>query len=369
MPVRRKNFLITLLGRFPAFARGLLIILLMFCVLPPVAHAQQSSALYDVFFDPAEQDLYFVDASTGLSSVSHVEGSQHLLLSTGVLFQEKGTGFARLVAPRSSTVLTWMQPATTDITVQWIASPDRKTLVWAVIQNSGGRLNTELHVGQVNGSDAKIVKRIDSAEDRAAYPLAITNDAQVLFYTLQPPPSPITYLVFPVAADVYRLDIASGQDDQLPDEPNCACPAGFSEDGQFYARFERDSDGSGFAVRLWSLPNEADTVIPVISDLLHTQAGDVLISDDGNRIVYASARGISAGRSERYAIILADRQRNTQSLLTEALTDGLRPLSFTPDGNSVILVGLAKGGTYKLNLASRTMLQVSAYNFLGQLAN
>ena len=349
------------------FPLWLLVLVLLGIGMPTVSHAQQTG--YDVFFDPDGQTLYFVDASTGLSSVSQAEGSQHTLLNTGVLYQEASTGFPRLVAPRSSTVLTWMQPATDSISVQWIASPDGKRLVWTVVQSSGATMISDLHLAQVSGDDARVIKHIESADGSAAYPLLITNDGLTLFYTLQPPPSPITYLVFPVAADIHRLDLSSGEDERLPNEPNCACPAGFSADGQFYARLEPNTKGSGFAVRLWSLPNQSDSLIPVIPNFLHTQAGDVLISKDGNQMVYASARGVSAGRSERYAVILVDRQRNTQTLLTDALTDGLRPLNFTPDGKSVILVGMAKGGTYKLNLTTQARLQVSAYNFLGQLQN
>jgi hypothetical protein len=349
--------------------RWFVLLLVVFGIgMATVSHAQQ--AVYDVFFDPDEQTLYFVDASTGLSSVSQAEGSQHTLLSNGVIYQEASTGFARLVAPRTSTVLTWMQPATDNISVQWIASADGRYLVWTVVQGSGTNLSSDLHVAQANGDDAKVVKRIASAEGKAAYPLMITNDGQTLFYTLQAPPNPTSYIVFPVAADIHRLDLNSDEDERLPNEPSCACPAGFSANGQYYARFEPNTGNSGgFAVRLWSLPNEADSVTPVIPNFVHTQAGNVLITNDGNRLVYASARGISAGRSERYTVILVDRQRNTQTLLTDALTDGLRPVSFTPDGNSVILVGLTKGGTYKLNLTTQAMLQVSAYNFMGQLHN
>lgn len=334
-------------------------------VLPAPAKAQ--APLYDVFLDPVAEQIYFVAALSGLSSVLPARGSQHVLLRDGVLFQEADTGFARRIAPNSSTVLTWIQPASPTVRVQWVASANGRWLAWTVIQREGLVLVSELHLALHDGTEAKLITKVFSNDAAGAYPLAVTDDGKTLFYSLQPAPDPTTYRAFPVATNVYRLDAASAQATQLPNEPLCPCAAGVSADGTHYVRLPLDADGNGFTVRLRVLPNGAEVIIPAVENFTHTQAGGVLVSDDGSRVVYASARGLRAGRSERYTVILADRARATQTLLTEALVNGVRPLAFTADGNGVILVGLTVGGTYKLDFGSREMRQVSAYNFMGQL--
>jgi hypothetical protein len=336
-------------------------------LLPARTWAQ--AALHDVFFDPSAQQVYFVAALSGLSSVLPATGSQHVLLRDGVLFQEADTGFARRIAPQSSTVLTWIQPASPTVRVQWVASANGRWLAWTVIQREGVALVSTVHVALHDGTEAKLITKVSSNDAAGAYPLAITDDGRTLFYSLQPAPDPNTYLAFPVATNVYRLDVATAQATQLPNEPLCPCAAGFSADGVQYVRLPLDADGNGFILRSRALPNGAEVVIPAVENFTHTQAGGVLVSADGARIVYASARGLRPGRSERYTLILADRARATQALLTDALVNGLRPLTFTADGNGVIAVGITVGGTYKLDFASRELRQVSAYNFMGQLTS
>jgi hypothetical protein len=337
-------------------------------VVNPTSAQRNLGQLYEVFLDPDAQQVYFVDALSGLSTVIRADGSQHVVVNNGVLFQEAETGFPRLIAPNSSTVLTWIQPASDAVNVQWIASPNGRRLAWSVIQQTSAGIITELHTARSDGTQAALITKLPSPDSLAATPLAVTDDGRVLFYTLQALPSPRLYLAFPVAADVFRLEVETGRAERLPNEPLCRCAAGFSPNGAYYARLTPEGDGSGFFLRLRTVGSPTETVFAPIDNLTHTQAGALLIAPDGSRVVYASARGLRPGRSERYALILADRTSGQQTLLTDALTVGVRPVAFTPGGEGVIAVGLTQAGTYKLTFKNRELRQVSAYSWLGQYA-
>ncbi|MFN8418843.1 MAG: hypothetical protein U0528_06330 [Anaerolineae bacterium] len=328
----------------------------------------QTAPRFDVFFDPQAQEAYFVEASTGLSLLASVAGSQHVLLPSGLLYQDAETGEARLLtASGNEQTLTWLATATATTTVRWVVSANQRWIGWVVAESGSGGTASALYTATTSGDNVQLAARIESAEGKIAYPLALSEDDDTLFYALQLPPNPDNYRVFFDALDVYALDVRSSQSEHLPNEPLCPCGVGFSADGRTVARLELEGDGSGFVVRVNDLVANTSEMIPAIDNFTHTQAGDVLVSDDGNLIFYASARGLRAGSSERYAMILVDRGRKTQTLLTGALIDGIRPVRFSEDGEAVIAVGLNSSGTYKLTLATGDLKQVSAYNWLGEL--
>src|SRR5206468_4243103 len=100
------------------------------------------------------------------------------------------------------------------------------------------------------------------------------------------------------------------------------------------------------------------------------QAGYLLVSRDGNLIVYTSARGVPPAKGvpvERYAIVLIDVARHQQRVVVSSLRANLRPISYEAGNSAVILTGTDTDGTYKLTLADGKLLQVSAYTFLGTL--
>jgi hypothetical protein len=362
--VQREGMLIS-----RCLALGLLALLLTLTVRP--SHAATSS--YDVFVNSTlNKDgagLYFVDARTGLSTVVSTGGSRHTLLDSGVLYQEDDSGTIMVAYPDGrKAAYPAIQPPDPKATVNWVISPDRKRIAWAVSQLSETTLLSDLFVADIDGGGKKLALHTSSTKNIDTIPLALTNDGGTVFYSRQSS-VPRNYQLFPVAGDVFRLDVASGQATQLPDNAKCACAVGFTADG---ARFERlEATAQGFAARLWDLAAKIDTPIgaPGIS---HTQAGYLVLSRDGNMAMYTSARGVPPAKGvppERYALILIDVARREQRLMTPALVNKLRAVTFAPDNSAVLVVGADKDGTFKLSLQDGTLLQVSPYTFLGTITD
>lgn len=331
----------------------------------------QTRTQYDVFFDPDAQTLLFMDVRSGLSTVVQARGTQHVLLPDGVLFQAAEGGQAQLARPDGTvTAVAWIQPAIPSVTVRWRLSANRERIAWSAIQADGTNVISLLFAARTDGTTSKLVLRASSTKGLASLPISINNSGTSVFYTRQPLPNPQEYRLFEYAADLYLAEVETGESRHLPDEPQCVCGVAVTSDGRQYARLIIPPNGSGFGLTLRDVTSAKQVVtLPPIENFTHTLAGDAIISDDGNLVVYASARGTGRPRSERWTLTVASRVANGQSLLLDApLVEGLRPIAFSADRSSVILVGITKPGTWKLALAERTLVQTATATFLGSLA-
>jgi hypothetical protein len=120
---------------------------------------------------------------------------------------------------------------------------------------------------------------------------------------------------------------------------------------------------------LWDLSIKVDTEIAP-PGIAHLQAGNLLFSRDGTLAVYTSARGVAPAKGvppEQYMLVLVDMTRRQQRVLTDALKSNLRPVAFEADNSTILLTNLDKDGTYKFSLKDGTLLQDSAYTFLGTI--
>ncbi len=339
----------------------------------PVVRAQAGN-LFDVFLNSnmskGKAGLYFVDARTGLSTIVTTNGVRHTLLEKSVLFQENGTGVIKVAYPDGRIELhTAMQPTSADATLNWITSADHVRLAWSVSRTVGTSLLSDLYIARSDGGEKTLVLHTSSTRNITTIPLALTNDGTALFYSRQSN-APGTYQLFPVAGDVFRLDVSTGQSTTLSAESPCACAVGISPDGRRLARLQPGGGQNGFDLRLSDLSIKSDLTIKA-PPLAHTQAGYLLISHDGSLVIYTSARGVPPAKGvppERYALVLTDVARQEQRVLLDQLISSLRAIAFEQDNSAVLLVGADKDGTYKVSLKDENLIQVSAYTYLGAIS-
>jgi hypothetical protein len=67
--------------------------------------------------------------------------------------------------------------------------------------------------------------------------------------------------------------------------------------------------------------------------------------------------------------VLVDANQQSQRILVNSLKVNLRAVAFESGSQIAILDLVDADGTYKLNLKDGTLLQVSAYSWLGTLSN
>jgi hypothetical protein len=347
----------------------LTLLTVMFLVISTPAQGQ-GNTVHDVFLSSTDQgaNLYFVDARTGLSVIVPANGSKHTLLKNGVLFQEAGSGFAKVVFPNGNAILnSWIPPETPNTHIEWVVSENKQWILWSVTQSQGSTFSNSLFIAGIDGSNVQQLLQAAPNESTGILPLVVANTGTLAFYSRQNPES-APYQLFPAIDNIFKVDVVAGASVPLAGEPKCACGAVISDDGKLFARLEPAPDQQGFDLRLWNVDINTDTLIDA-PDISHLQSGYVLISPDGTKAVYSSARGKPPGKgvpAERYVLILADFQQRTQRILTEPSPDALRAIAFTTNNRAIIAVGVGKNGTYKILLESGTVTQESNYTFLGR---
>jgi hypothetical protein len=171
---------------------------------------------------------------------------------------------------------------------------------------------------------------------------------------------------FPQYAGLIALDLTTLQWAYLPGEPGCFCGAGFG--GGLFLRLKVNGDLSGFDLHVHNLAGQIEQTIPAQAIRNYTQAGDILLSPDGTKAVYALSQIKDfgkAGQSVRTVFMLVDLVSMTQTALTEPITTFVEPLAWTQDNSAIIFTSRQRDGTWKINLNDGRLDKAAEATYLG----
>jgi hypothetical protein len=202
-----------------------------------------------------------------------------------------------------------------------------------------------------------------------ALPVSFSADNTTLYMDFQP--DGIGVLTpFRQYAGLFAVDVDSGIQEFLPDEPGCFCGAAI--EAGLFMRLSVTDDLSGFDVLVYNLAGQVEQTIPALALPNYTQAGDILLTSDGTRAVYALAqvRGFgSANESVRTVFVLVNLEDMTQSALTEPITDYVQPVAWTEDNSAVIFTSPERDGTWKVNLDTGILDKVAEVTYVGWVSS
>jgi hypothetical protein len=280
--------------RLPIRLYGLIICLVLLVASNSI-HAQAPIGPFDVFLsrsaDKAESNIIFLNIRTGLSNTIATNGTGYTLINNRVLYHDNAAKAAKVVYPDGrAEVFTTIEMPDPNSSVKWVISTNRQWIAWSVSVLRDQSLIADLFIAKVDGSNRKLVLHTSSTKGVDTVPLSIVDNGAMIFYSRQEQ-QPQPYQLFPVAADVFRLDIASGQSTELSGKTDCLCAIGFAPDGQIFTRLEAVGGNLSFNAHVWDMSINKDFVIAA-PKLSHRQAGYILVSRNGNLIVYTSARGV-----------------------------------------------------------------------------
>jgi hypothetical protein len=361
-------------ARFSLFC----IVLLMLLGKPAAARAaaRQDGDAFDVFLNANmnknRPGLFFVDARTGLSSIVITDGTQHTLLNRGVLFQEQATGIAKIAYADGSIVpfapIPVPEPNTRLI---WVISNNRNWLTWVVSKTDSVTLSSDLYLDEITSGTPKLILHASSTKGVETVPTSVADDGSKVYYT-RTTLDPKAYRIFSTVSDIFSLDVLTGKATALPANVSCQCAVTLTHDGRLMARLETNADRGAFDLRLYDLIGGTQTLFKAPTPATtQGQAGNMLFSRDGTLLAYVSAHGTPPTRfspPEQYSLMLADIAHATQRTLDTGLSVELQPIAFSDDNTLLLAVGIDKTGTYKITLKDGTVLQTSAYTFLGTVA-
>lgn len=346
----------------------------------PTAHAQQSRpAPIEVYVqrDVAELPsgmarLLFVNTVTGEIQTADVAGDGFTIVEGYVMYRDPATGIMYRTWPDGGTEThPFIQPAPETERIDWVVSPDHQWIAWMLTNRVSGGIQTITTLARADGTAPRVILTDGPDAFVHAVPIALTDDWQ--FFFDRQPQGVGNYFFYKQYASLYRLDAGAEapQPTLLPFEPNCFCGAGIAPNGHYFARLEQVTEAGGYDVRLWDIPANVDTFARSLN-VNYEAAGAVLVSSDGRRVVYSLANDLavdSAGSGrERFMLALMDVTSGEQrQLVYNQLLVPLLPLDWTEDGGGVLLVNPRQDGTWKLNLESGDIRQVSAATWVGTI--
>ncbi len=323
--------------------------------------------------------LSFTDPVSGLSTptlIGPFPPERHALdditlLPNGAMLRNPGDGALLLATPDGRLAPHPFIPQTPTelVTVEWVLSPDGQSIAWAEIFPAPDAWISNVYVADARGFEITQLPApplSDVEPFLRARPVAVSDDRSRVYLDLAAPvarPAPGEY--FTPYRDVYVYEADAGAYQQISGEPGCACAVGINPNTGGILRETRQ--GEDVALR-W-LGTQAVGLGEIIAPLgLNArQAGDFLLPTNSTRAFYTQWLGVDADGAPQYALAGVDMVARMQQALLAPSAQRLTPLALLDDGATLVLAGYDADGTYKLDLASGEMTQVSNAIWLGNI--
>ncbi|MCL4880103.1 MAG: hypothetical protein KJ064_25830 [Anaerolineae bacterium] len=321
--------------------------------------------------------IYFTDAISGLSAPVVIQGFRPNLLvleeltltPNGVILKNPVDGRVQLAMPGGQIIPHPFIPQHSEglQAVNWVLSPDRQSIAWVEVLIAGTNWLSNAYIADINGSSiTPLPPEIGNTitPQRRLMPLALSNDRNFFFYdgafpTF--PPSLTDYFDDYSDIHVYIADQQVFQ--RLPDEPLCDCGAGVGGRGQYYVRLEQTS--AGFKVNLWDLFASTRQEIASVGQR-YQQAGDIFIPDGLPYAFYTQAENLDDESAEAQFVLMMVRFFDgAQEILIGPSSQRWRVQAVIDSGSALLLDNVYSGGTYKFDLSTRQLSQVSEKTWLG----
>lgn len=320
--------------------------------------------------DPAGDTLVFLNLLTGEARRVDVNGARYTVVGDTVMYLDRETGRVMVLratgAPRPHP---FIQPAADTRRVDWAISPDRRLIAWTLTAGASSEaLTTTTYVANLDGSEQRPVLTDGPRSGIRALPLAFSTDDTMLYMDYQPDGLG-DFTPYAAYAGLFEVNLKDNSVAYLPAEPGCFCGAGFG--GGRFVRMALNADLSGFDLLVADLAAQVTGTIDAVRLRNYTQGGDVLVSPDGTRAVYALAQVQDFGspaQTVRTVFVLADLEAMTQATLTNPLFNYLRPVAWTEGNSAILFVSASKDTTWKYNLGNDRLEEIARAAYIGTLS-
>lgn len=325
----------------------------------------------DVFLaqDPATgaAQIYFVDALTGLSTMAYIEGGTDFTLAgDAVLYRKTQNGAVMRIRSSGAIEPHPFIHHTPDLrATRWVVSPDHRAIAWVQIAADGA---TRATIAQADGSSLRDVPVDAPTPPLEIAPVALTDGMTRFYFDAAHTAEVDAGGPYRTYAEIHEYNLASGTFRTLPGEPGCACGAAVTPDGTVFARLQGSSGSGPFNVRVWDLRAEVGYAAPA-PGLPYPFAGDLVLNAAGTLAAYSitsSPPGAEDDPPQQHALMFVDIGAGQQVLALPPGPTAYRPLRFI-DEDSALLLAVANGSTYKLNLNNGDLTRVSDHLYLGTI--
>lgn len=319
--------------------------------------------------DDGTDTLQFIDVLTGDTRSVDINGERYTPLVRQVLYFDRIQQVVKTVTPdgtiQAHPFITL--PAGTR-RIDWVVSQDRKSIAWTITTGiDASNLTTSTYIAGIDGSNIREILVDGPRANVRALPIAFSENVSELYMDTHPD-GISQFAPYTQYAGLFSLDLSSGEIGTLPGEPACFCGAGFGSG--MLLRLVLNSALDGFEVKVYSVDGGDARTIPAITRRNYTQAGDVLLSENGAYAIYALSQVRGFGTQEqivRTVFILVDLLTFEQEIINNPITTFVHPVAWTEDNTAILFTSTQQNGTWKINLADGQLVKVASASYLGML--
>ena len=317
--------------------------------------------------------LQFIDTLTGETTTAEVNGERYTPAGSDVMFFNPALNRVQLAAPDGSVRNhPFIQPEATTSRLDWLVAGDGTQIAWTLTEAlDNGQLRTRTTIANANGSRPRIVLADGPRPGIRALPVAFSAKKPLLYMDYQPD-GIADFTPFQQYAGLFQIDTDTEENDpvMLPGEPGCFCGAGLG--AGLLLRLELTENLRGYDLVVHNLDADTNERIEALNLPNYTQAGDVIISPEGSRAVYALAQVSDFGgpnQSVRTVFVLVNLVEKTQTTLTNPITTFVQPVQWTEENTAIIFTSADPNldGTWKISLDDGRLTRVANATYLGTL--
>jgi hypothetical protein len=313
--------------------------------------------------------LIFMDVLTGDVTSAQVYGERYTPLRDKILFFDNVNRSVMTVNTNGTVSphpFIQLGPARR---IDWVLSPEQRLIAWTQTFDEANGMRTVTQVATPDGTDQRTVfEDTVRGDGLRVLPIAFSVDNADLIMDFHPDIIS-EFAPYDQYAGLFRLSLDDSAITPLPDDDSpCFCSATIRA-GQLI-RLSVTSDLSGFDVLVFDLAAGGRDKIDAIPLNNFTQAGNILISPDGNHAVYAMSQVPNFSQSpDAVRTVLMSVNLNTmqQTQLTDPITQYLRPVRWTEDNTAILFTSPDRDGTWKINIEGGELTRVAEATFIGIL--
>ncbi len=357
----------------------LTIILLCLCYIPIYGQNADPSNFetktWTIFIERDEpvdgtHTILFIDMLTGETISVETQGERYTPLRQSVIFFNPIERQVKVVSPdrnvQNHPFITLPADANR---IDWVVSKDHKSIAWTITKTTNNTLITNTYIADGEASTVREVLADGPRENVRALPIAFSEDNSTLYMDTHPD-GISQFAPYTQYAGLFALDLITSEITFLPGEPACFCGAGFGSG--MMLRLSLNDALDGFDVNVYSVDGGEPRTIQAITRRNYTQAGDILISNDGTYAVYALSQVRGFGTVEqivRTVFIQVDLLTLEQVIINNPITTFVHPIAWTEDNTGILFTSEQQKGTWKINVADGQLVKVANASYIGRLHN
>lgn len=354
-------------SRYYAIILSLLLIAVSFSQAQELEHTAWEVYVERDIDENGTDRLQFINLLTGNITTANVNGERYTPLSDYIMYYDNISRAVLTVRPNGTVSPHPFIQLNDARRVDWIISSDQRLIAWTLTYDNDEGLITETYISDLVGTNPEIVLADGPRNDGArVFPVAFSVENSALILDSQPD-SIGDLAPYRQYAGLFQLSLVDGAINPLPHERSCFCAAALSA-GQFI-RLAVTNELNGFDVVIHNLADNTSRSIAATDLDNYTQGGNILISPDGNRAMYALSQieiG-SANPSVQTVIMLVNLEAMTQSQLSEPIRAYISPVAWTEDNSAILFTMSDQDGTWKIDLNTGDLTRIATANYIGVL--